>query len=83
MEWLDIEKFWDESMVWLWEKLYGGFVSILEAIPAPSFANNVDTLGIPEGVAWFASALELPAGAAIMGTAWTIRFVIRRLPVVG
>jgi hypothetical protein len=52
-------------------------------LPVPSWASNVGNLQLPEGVLWFAQALELPTGAAIMATAWTTRFVIRRLPVVG
>jgi hypothetical protein len=56
---------------------------VIEALPVPAWASNVGALQLPDGVLWFANALELPAGAAIMATAWTIRFIVRRLPVVG
>jgi hypothetical protein len=39
--------------------------------------------GIPEGVWYYASGLAIGEGIAIMLTALVIRFVIRRIPLIG
>ena len=79
----EIYEFWIDGWFWLFEQFLTPFVVVLENIPAPAFANNMGSLTLPSGVAWFASALELPTGASIMASAWTLRFVIRRLPFIG
>jgi hypothetical protein len=38
---------------------------------------------MPSGVAYVAAAFALPQGIAIIVGAFTIRFIIRRLPIVG
>jgi len=81
--WDELNQFWVDGWTWLWESILGAFVTVLELIPAPDWATNVGSLQIPEGVAWFVSAFELPFGAAVMVSAWTIRFLIRRIPVIG
>jgi hypothetical protein len=57
-------------------------LKIMESIPVPSFLTNT-SFALPEGVMWFASALELTSGLAIMSAAWITRFLIRRLPFIG
>ena len=79
----ELYEFWVDGWMWIFETALIPFVAVLEAIPVPSFAANMGNLSLPSGVAWFAQALELPAGAAIMASAWAIRFVIRRLPFIG
>ena len=69
--------------LWVFEKILNGMAAVIEAIPVPDFMQNVGSLHIPSSVAWFAQSLQLDTGMGIIVTAYTIRFIIRRLPVVG
>lgn len=89
-EWNDIGCYWDafwqqiaDFFVWVLEGILSGAAAVLEAIPVPEWAGNLGTFSLPEGVLWFAQALELGYGASVLASAMAIRFLIRRLPVVG
>ncbi len=62
-----------------------GVASLLALIPMPNWALNLGSVvaSIPESVWFYAKVLELPTGATIVAAALGIRFLIRRLPVVG
>lgn len=69
----------------VWEMLLDGLAGLIEAIPVPDFMQNLSSLfaSMPSGVAYFASALQLGTGVTIILSALVIRFVIRRIPVIG
>ncbi|HTF85331.1 MAG TPA: hypothetical protein VL987_12185 [Cellvibrio sp.] len=69
--------------LWLYESLLGGLASMFEAIPVPGFFASLSTIQIPPGVGFFASAFEIPAGLAIITSAYVARFFLRRIPVIG
>lgn len=81
--WDELIDFWVDGWMWIFETLLYGFVVVLELIPVPQWAQDVDAFALPSAVAWFATVLELPFGAAVMTSAWVIRFLIRRTPVIG
>lgn len=81
--WDKVYQFWKDGWFWIFEQLLTGFVFVLELIPVPSYMTNATSLTLPEGVVYFIHVFELPFGAGIMASAWSLRFVIRRLPVVG
>ena len=88
--WITTALEWLLAMVlWLPLKLYGllceGVVAVLNAIPVPSWLSNVsDAFGsIPPGVSWFLGVMQFGAGLAIIGSAYLIRFLIRRIPFFG
>ena len=58
-------------------------VSVFNAIPVPSFLSNVGTFTIPAGVSWGAEMMNVEAGIGIFIAAYTFRFVLRRIPVIG
>lgn len=68
--------------LWIWESILSALVAVLSAIPVPSWMTS-GTFSLPDGVLWFAQALELDYAAGVMATAWTLRFFIRRLPIIG
>lgn len=62
-----------------------GLAAILNAIPVPDWlagAGNA-VANIPPGVAYLIQTMHIGAGAAIMVSAYTIRFLIRRIPIIG
>lgn len=69
----------------VWQWLTEAIVTVLEAIPVPDWLANaqVSMSNIPSGVLWFASLIELSTGVAIIISAYVIRFLIRRIPIIG
>jgi hypothetical protein len=70
---------------WLWSELLGALMTVLNAIPVPSWLSDAPAVvgSIPSGVAFFLQAFEVPSGLAIIFGAYTIRFIIRRIPLIG
>lgn len=71
--------------LWLWDQILSGLAAVINAIPLPSWAVDAgDLLGsVPSGVAYFLGFAELPFGLSVLGSAYLIRFLIRRIPFIG
>ena len=68
----------------VYELLLQGLLVVVNALPVPSWLAGSDPFSsIDPGIAWFLEALQIPEGIAIVLGAYVIRFLIRRLPVVG
>lgn len=69
----------------LWELFLDGVAAVLEAIPVPSWLSGAGAVfdAIPDGVIYFAQALQLPAGLSMVLGAYVLRFIIRRIPIIG
>lgn len=78
-----------DLLLWLprkmWQLFTDGLATIIEAIPVPDFMENLGNLfaAIPSGVAYFLAPMHLGAGVTIVLSAYVIRFVIRRIPLIG
>lgn len=89
-DWNDIPCHFDSALQVLKDRLiaivefwFGLFINLLSYIPVPDWMQNIGSFTLPPGVVWFAQALELPAGAAIIGSSLLLRFIIRRIPFIG
>lgn len=69
----------------IWELLLDGLAAVIEAIPVPAWLADIGDVfdAIPDGVVYFAQALQLPAGLSMVIAAYVLRFLIRRLPIIG
>lgn len=69
----------------LFDAVIGALITLLELIPVPGFFNDLQSVvnALPSGVLYFAQVFELNAGFSIIVSSYVIRFIIRRLPVVG
>lgn len=89
-------KFLSQILVWLvsfvqWigdlaiSTCLGALITLLNAIPVPSWMSDAPSVlsGVPSGVIWIFQILQLPAGLTILVGAWLLRFLIRRIPVIG
>lgn len=89
-------KWLEDTLTWLrdlilyaplkvWEGILDGLASLIESIPVPDFMQNLGSLfsSIDPGIAYFLSPLNLGIGVSMVLSAYVIRFIIRRLPVVG
>jgi len=72
-----------DAFLWIWEQILAGIIFVLNGIPVPDWMASASSFVLPDGVMWFASVLELPYGISVMTGAWVLRFVIRRIPVIG
>ncbi len=59
--------------------------NILSAIPVPSWMSGASSqLGaLPAGVLYFAQVMDFSFGLTVVASAYGIRFLIRRIPVIG
>lgn len=88
--------FLEEILVWLkdlllWlprkltELVLDGLAFVIEAIPVPQFLQNASgyLAGIPPEVVFFLDGFMFAEGVTIIVSAFVLRFVIRRIPIVG
>lgn len=82
--WLDslIESLKD-LFLYIWDLFLSGLASLIEAIPTPSFLMDLTGLELPETVIWLASMFQLDFGLTVITSAYTFRFILRRIPGVG
>lgn len=78
-----ISDFFSSFFQWVFEKILGAFASVIELIPVPEFFNSFSSAKLPSVVLWAAEPFMLSYGVGIISTAYIVRFVIRRLPIVG
>lgn len=77
-----------EVVLWwplvVWELILIGLAETLNAIPVPDWLVGADPFSVLDpGVVFFAEAFEIPAGIGIILGAYAIRFLIRRIPIIG
>lgn len=70
---------------WLWSQLLGALMTVLNAIPVPSWLSEAPTVvgSVPASVAFFLRSFEVPSGVAIIFSAYVLRWIIRRIPLIG
>jgi hypothetical protein len=68
---------------WLLELFLDSAVYLVELIPVPEFLSNITPVNIPSGVVFMLEPFALQYGIGIMVSAYTLRFIVRRIPVVG
>lgn len=70
---------------WAFSKIGEGIVSFFEAMPVPDFFTSAATAfdGIPPGVVFFAQAFHIGPGVTMVLGAYLLRFIVRRIPLIG
>ena len=70
---------------WLWQELLGALITVLDAIPVPGWLSDAPAVvgAVPPGVAFFLQAFAIPDGLSIILGAYALRFIIRRIPLIG
>lgn len=78
-----------DLLLWLPNKLaeliLDGLAALIEAIPVPSWLSNAPTFlgNIDPTVAFFLEGFQFAQGLLIVFAAYVLRFLIRRIPVIG
>jgi len=87
-DWVDEVLQWLlDVLLWVPRKLYQlileGLLTVFNAIPVPSWAEGLDLDWIPAGMAYFLEPFNVAFGVTCITSAYLLRFLIRRIPVVG
>ncbi len=69
--------------LWLYDAMLSGFAAVIEAIPVPDFLANIHSFTLPPMLSWAVSSFNLPFGIGVIVTAYTARFILRRIPFIG
>lgn len=78
-----------EALLWVPQKVYelllDALATIIEAVPVPDFMSSLGSMvgGLDPAIAYFAGPLQLGTGLTWVFSALTLRFLIRRIPVIG
>lgn len=69
----------------VWDLVLSALATIINAIPVPSFIGDIAGYlsGISPSIGWFLSSFQVPFGLQVIIGAYLVRFLIRRLPVIG
>lgn len=74
---------------WLGQKIFAelleGLAAVLNAIPVPSFFNDAANFfnAIPSSFLFFLNLFAVGEGIAMITAALVLRFLIRRIPIIG
>ena len=85
----DFASWLKELLLWiprkLWSELLDGLAALLTAIPVPDFVTTAQGAfaGLPSGVVFFANKFAVPEILGMVIAAYVVRFLIRRIPVIG
>lgn len=90
--WSYIEKFaeWLKDLfLWLprklWAELLDSLASLVESMGVPAFMQQAQSAfdGIPPSMIFFATKFAVPEGVAMLLAALVLRFLLRRIPLIG
>ncbi len=76
-------------LLWIPKKILGWILDklaeLIEAIPVPDFFSQAKSAlsSIPPEVGYFLGPMNFGTGVSIIVSAYIIRFIIRRIPIVG
>lgn len=82
-------KWLGEFVLWLgeklWELLLAGLATFLEALPVPEFMSSLSGfLGqLPPMVVFFLHYFAVSEGLGFIASALVLRFILRRIPLIG
>ena len=70
---------------WVWDTILDGLLEVLQAIPVPDFVNQANGAfaSISGNILFFANKFALGEGITMILAAYGIRFLIRRIPIIG
>lgn len=78
-----------DMLLWLPKKLFqlifDGLATFIERIPVPGFIANAQSFfsGIPSEIVYFLNFFAVGEGLAMVTGALVLRFVLRRVPIIG
>lgn len=90
LNWLQkaYDYFWElitDFPEWLFEQVALQIVAFFQALPVPSFMVTAGNAfqGIPSSVLFFLGAFHVGPGVTMILGAYLLRFILRRIPIIG
>lgn len=90
MEWVNnalqwISDFFSNLPLIIWQKILEGLAAIIQAIPVPDFFNKAVNAfsSLPPQVVFAFDVMQFDVGLPMILTAYGLRFLIRRIPIIG
>lgn len=80
---------WIDILLWfpreLFKLLVQALANLVNSIPVPLFIQNLgpDLVNVFAQISWFGELVMLPEGVTLVLAAYLLRFLIRRIPVIG
>lgn len=68
---------------WYYQTWVSLAAAVIDVIPVPDFLLNITPVTIPTGVMFFIEPFQIEYGLGIMLSAYTARFILRRIPIIG
>ena len=67
------------------DSILSGCAALIKAIPAPDFMANATTLssGLTADLLYFTTMFQVPFGLSVCVAAYSLRFILRRIPLIG
>lgn len=78
-----------DTLLWLprklWAELLDGLATLVESMPVPDFVTTAQSAfsGIPSSVLFFLDKFAFAEGLAMVLSAYLLRFLLRRIPLIG
>lgn len=69
--------------LWIYDSILSGLATAFEALPVPDFLLNISSFALPSSVTWVAAPFQIDVGIGIIVSAYTARFILRRIPGIG
>ncbi|CAA0100613.1 Uncharacterised protein [BD1-7 clade bacterium] len=65
------------------DQIMSSIAGVFESIPVPGFLQNIGAFSLSSDILYFTTLFQLPAGLSLVVSAYTARFILRRIPVIG
>lgn len=72
----------NQLLLRFYASLLDGLAVVMESVPAPDFLNR-SPVTLPDSVGFWLDLAEFQTGLGIIVSAYILRFLIRRIPVIG
>ncbi|MFO1357861.1 hypothetical protein [Plasticicumulans sp.] len=83
----DLAHWLTDFLLWLPRELFAFFLSqlaeFLAGLPVPEWLTYIASVIVPPGLIWWLGLLQIGLAVKLCGGAWMLRFLLRRVPIVG
>lgn len=69
--------------LWVWIQILNGVAALMEWLPVPGFLQNIDAFSLPDSVMYFLGLFQVHYGIGLVVGAYVLRFILRRIPLIG
>jgi hypothetical protein len=90
MDWITDFAAWLKDLLlfvprYLWQQITDSLASLIERIPVPDFViqAKLNFSNLPTDMLYYMDVLQIPLGMSFIISALLLRFILRRIPIIG